>query len=73
MQKTQRTVQISSNIIGTCEVCQKSVRGNIEELIHEEINHYLQAHGFKLLHVGTQTTEDRDGKPWHTTVAIVGK
>jgi len=30
-------------------------------------------HGYKLLHVGQQTTEDSHGKIWQTTVAILGK
>jgi len=40
--------------------------------IDERINHLLK-HGYKLLHVGQETTTDPDGKPWHTTVAILGK
>jgi len=40
--------------------------------IDERINHLLN-HGYKLLHVGQETITDSDGKPWHTTVAILGK
>ena len=37
------------------------------------INHYLERHGYRLLHVGMQTSQDDDSKIWHTTVAMVGK
>jgi hypothetical protein len=40
--------------------------------IDERINHLLK-HGYKLLYVGQETTTDPDGKPWRTTVAILGK
>jgi hypothetical protein len=39
--------------------------------IGKEIQHYLE-HGYKLLHVGQETSYDDDGKPWHSTVAVVG-
>jgi len=35
------------------------------------IQHYLD-HGYKLLHVGSETSHDDEGKPWHSTVAVVG-
>jgi hypothetical protein len=42
-----------------------------DDNVGNAINHYLE-HGYVLLHVGTQTTNDRDGKPRHSTVAIMG-
>lgn len=39
----------------------------------EAVNHYLQAHAYKLLHVGQQTYTDDDGQPHHSTVAVLGK
>ena len=34
----------------------------------------LLADGYKLLHVGTETSRDRDGNPsWHSTVAVLGR
>ncbi len=39
----------------------------------ESINHYIEMHGYKLLHVGTETIHDDQGEPWHTTVSVLGK
>jgi hypothetical protein len=33
----------------------------------------LQQHGYELLHVGQKTVQDSNGKPWQTTVAVLGK
>lgn len=63
-------VHISTNISKSCEHCKEFI--DSEEL-GTSINHYIDKHGYKLLHVGTETIHDMDGKPWHTTVAVVGK
>ena len=40
--------------------------------IGDHINH-MMSEGWILLHVGQETTHDSEGKPWHNTVAIMGK
>ena len=40
---------------------------------YESINHYISAHGYKLLHVGQQTSRDSMGNPWQLTVALLCK
>jgi len=37
------------------------------------VNHYIAQHGYALLHVGTETSRDDKGKPWHNTIAVLGK
>jgi hypothetical protein len=63
-------VYISTNIGKGCEHCSTPIR-------HDEfdrlVNHYIEQHGYKLLHVGAETSHDNEGKPWHSTVAVVGK
>ena len=73
MENVKRTTQVSSNISGACEHCGESVGYSPRTLgISDSINHYIEAHGYRLLHVGTQTTHGSNEKPWHTTVAVLG-
>jgi hypothetical protein len=68
--KTKHVVHISTNITTGCAHCKQRIGG---EDFAESVNHYLEKHGYKLLHVGSETTHDSDGGSWHSTVAIVGK
>jgi hypothetical protein len=58
---TRETIVVSSDVIeGT----------NFD--FASRINEHLRD-GFALLHIGQQTTDDGNGNPWHTTVAVLGK
>ncbi len=37
------------------------------------VNHYIEDHGYRLLHLGQQTDTDYQGRPFQMTVAILGK
>ncbi len=67
-------VYISTNIGTCCEHCDEPIglAGPGDHRLAESINHYIEKHGYKLLHVGTETTGDSEGSPWHTTVALLG-
>ncbi len=65
-------VKVSTDVIKGCEEC-SAVFGSTSDIIADSINHYIDEHGYKLLHVGQETTDDHAGKPWHTTVAVLGK
>ena len=67
---TQHVIHISSNISARCEHCDFSIDS---DCFDKSVNHYIDQHGYKLLHVGTETILGPSGEPWHTTVAIVGK
>lgn len=71
----KHTVHLSTNIGKACEHCSESVGGASLDIpkLAESINHYIEKHGYRLLHVGTETTEDDRGNPHQTTVAVVGK
>jgi hypothetical protein len=72
-QTIRRTVEISSNISQGCDHCNQFVGGGLGDgSLATSINHYIEQHGYKLLHVGTQTNHDNDGKPWHNTIAVLG-
>ena len=62
-------VRVSTNEGGSCKHCDHSV--GIEHFV-DGVNHYISAHGYRLLHVGTQSLSDTDGKTYHTTIAVLG-
>jgi hypothetical protein len=72
MQATKRTTYLSSNVGRGCEHCGHSIGALSQGDVADSVNHYIQEHGYRLLHVGTETTHDSNGKPWHTTVVILG-
>ena len=66
----KQVVYISTDCGTTCEHCSASI--GIEKFV-ESINHYIEQHGYRLLHVGTETSNDiNDGTPWHSSVAVLG-
>jgi hypothetical protein len=71
----RHAVHISTNIGTSYKHCNERIGavGLGDHQLAESINHYIGQHGYKLPHVGTETIDDRDGKPWHTTVAVLGK
>ena len=71
IQGVSHVVQIDTNTTGGCEHCNASIGGR--ESLAESINHYIEQHGYKLLHVGSQTSHGPDGTPWHDTIALLGK
>ena len=62
-------VELSSDPSNNCDLCSFRIRSNIAE----SINHYIKEHGYKLLHVGQQTSRDQDGNLFQLTEALVGK
>ncbi len=66
----KHVVKLSSNIGGQCACCSTMVGA---EHLEEGINHYIQEHGYTLLHVGTEDeARGAHGEQWHFTVAILG-
>lgn len=63
------TVYLSSNLSFACGHCGHLIDN---KNIGDSINHYLKDHGYRLLHVGQDTGTGDDGKPFYSTVAVVG-
>lgn len=63
-------VYISSNIMEGCKECGTTIDGGE---FAESVDHYISKHGYKLLHVGTETSRSSEGSPWHSTIAVLGK
>jgi hypothetical protein len=75
------TQNLYDGIRHVVRVTTESSRASCEHCHHEQggldfpasINHYIEQHGYRLLHVGTETTDDKNGNPWHCTIAVLGK
>lgn len=61
-----RVARLSSNELN-CAHCEFSPSD-----IGQAINHYIVDHGYRLLHVGSETEHGSNGDPWHSTVAMMG-
>lgn len=72
MEKVKRTTHISTNIGRGCEHCGYGVGAMGEGDIADSINHYIEKHGYHLLHVGTETDRSDDGKLVYHSVAVLG-
>lgn len=66
---TDGIARVSSNESGQCRFCSHPIDGTLD--FAAGINHYLTAHGCKVLHVGQEDVPDDQHKPWATTVAIL--
>ena len=70
MNDIKKVVKISSDIGIGCTECSGIRIG--QENFAESINHYVQQHGYRILHIGTESTHDNEQNVYHTTIAILG-
>ena len=71
MQESKSTIYVNSSVGETCKHCD-FYTGHSGTDIADSINHYIQEHGYKRLHVGTESSEDNEGRLWQNTVAVLG-
>jgi hypothetical protein len=69
---SQRIVRVSTNGGRSCSLCNGQFQIDGIENFDASCNHLMQAHNLKCLHVGQETVDGHDGKPWQTTVAVFG-
>jgi len=65
----KHVVHIHTNYPTNCEHCSASFEAN---RFAESMNHYVEQHGYKLLHVGSETA-NFEGNHWYFSVATLGK
>ncbi len=63
-------VHISTNVTTGCEHCRHRIGGNE---FAQSVNHYINEHGYRLLHVGSESSDDDEGRLWNFTVAVLGQ
>jgi len=71
IKETKNTIYLSTSIEGNCKIC--GFQFSEYDGFSGQINHFLEKHNYKLLHVGQETSRDDKGSPWQSTVAIVGR
>lgn len=78
MQDIKNVIQIMSGIIdGGCDHCHDEIKsfpimGVCDEYHTNKVNHYVQKHGYKILHVGQYTDTEVDGGLWHGVIFVLG-
>ena len=66
-------VAVTANSVSGCQECSEWRAGDASaDTVAEAANHYVAAHGYRILHVGQETTRDVEGRPWQYTVIVVG-
>ncbi len=67
---TQQVTYLSTSVGKFCSHCSGELLGL--DRFGESVNHLIEKHGYRLLHVGQETTRGDDGNGWHSTVAVLG-
>jgi hypothetical protein len=67
-----KIVRLSSNVLQFCDYCDY-VQADVREWdwLASMATHYTQEHGFEILHIGTESSQDDKGT-FHYTVAYLG-
>lgn len=68
--KVKAVARVSLNEGSKCAFCSHWIDGSKD--FAAGVNHYLQNHGCTVLHVGQEDVPADDGRPWATTVALLG-
>ncbi len=64
----KHVIHISNDEGTNCEQCDFSIGNNLAN----SVNHYINEHKYRLLHVGQETSQ-KDGLPFQITVSTLGK
>ena len=64
----KEVMQITPDSISQCETCRY-----LPKDLADAINHYLSHHGYKLLHIGSQSGTDSSGNIISDVIALLGK
>jgi hypothetical protein len=76
MEEIGKIHEVSTHILGGCPVCGSlPARVDLDSMedIAPRVNHMLEVHGLRLLHVGQQTGTATNGEPFIATVAVLGE
>ncbi len=71
MTDTKKVIELRSDHHASCPEC-GGPQTHMDASMEEKINHVL-SHGYKILHIGQETSRADTGDLWQTTVAILGK
>lgn len=66
---SRHLVQVDGNTTTGCEYCNYRIDA---ERFPDGANHYIQAHGMRVVAAGQQTARDYDGQPYHFPFVLLG-
>lgn len=72
IKETAHTIRLTTGSTHSCEHCDEDWDVH-ENGVADPINHYIERHGYSLLHVGSEFGRDQRGVTVHHTVAILGR
>jgi hypothetical protein len=61
-------IYLNTNTLTSCQACNFSFNDWYD--LGKQIQHYIE-HGYKVIHVGQETSRDNEGNPWQSTVAVL--
>jgi len=72
MKPIKSIFHLSSNISRSCpeEGCGFAIAN---DALDDAVNHMIEVHGYQVEHIGQETSTGGDGRPYHSTVAVVAK
>lgn len=75
LNEMQHVIGLSSDVHSACQECSDWIGARSDftvASVAEAANHYVQAHGYRIVHVGQETGQDNEGRPHQHTVIVVG-
>jgi hypothetical protein len=72
MENIKRTTEVLSGLSRICEHCGQPIVESNSHSVTDGINHYIEMHGYRLLHLSAHTQPNEGGQPRHGEVAILG-
>ena len=67
MNKIEFVATLNSSIHRACDECDRFNKSPADD-----VNHYIQEHGYQLLYIGQETDHSSTGELWHSTVYVLG-
>lgn len=71
LRKMKLAESVSSSVSKQCPFCREFTLDGITHFI-ESARHLQDKHALECMHVGQETSNDDQGKPWHSSVAFFG-
>ena len=71
MAEAKKGIELRSGVFKSCPEC-GGAETHMDASMEQKINHVL-SHGYKIQHIGQETTDSSSGDLWQVTVAILGK
>lgn len=72
IQESKAIITVSNSLSHHCPFdCEGAQTRSFNEF-QDVVNHLISVHGCALLHVGNETTEGPNSKPWQSTIAVLG-